>query len=256
MGKTLHRLKNSGDKEVVVATEKLIKKWKNLLKEQKLKQKGPETSTKSPTNQINHDTKDTSESTTPSQGNKKIYNLDDKEIKDLKASILNENIETFRKNIRNLIFESFIENLPEDFIPSQAANKTKVIEDKMFKSLSKDDYLRKAKVVATNISDKNNVDFINDILSGKISEDEIPKMDARSMASKNKKKEIKQQQNNMFDSIRSDWDLIHAPVFEGMYTCNKCGHKRTKTQELQMRASDEPMTLFITCLNCRHKWKL
>ena len=58
----------------------------------------------------------------------------------------------------------------------------------MFKSLSKDDYLRKAKAVATNISDKNNVDFINDILSGKISEDEIPKMDARSMASKNKKK--------------------------------------------------------------------
>ena len=89
-----------------------------------------------------------------------------------------------------MIFESFVENLPEDFIPSQAANKTKAIEDKMFKYLSKDDYLRKAKAVATNISDKNNVDFINDILSGKISEDEIPKMDARSMASKNKKKEM------------------------------------------------------------------
>lgn len=242
---------------MVVATEQLIKKWKNLLKEQKLKQKESETSTKSPTDhQFNHDTKNTSESTTPSQGNKKTYNLDDKEIKDLKASILNENIETFRKNIRNLIFESFVENLPEDFIPLQAANKTKAIEDKMFKYLSKDDYLRKAKAVATNISDKNNVDFINDILNGRISEDEIPKMDARSMASKNKKKEIKQQQNNMFDSIRSDWDLIHAPVFEGMHTCRQCGKKRTKTQEFQMRSSDEPMTLFITCLTCGNKWKI
>ena len=146
--------------------------------------------------------------------------------------------------------------MPEDFIPSQAANKTKAIEEKLFKNLSKDDYFRKAKAVSTNISDKNNVDFINDILSGKISENDIPKMDARSMASKNKKKEIKQQQNNMFDSIRSDWDLIHAPVFEGMHTCRKCGKKRTKTQELQMRSSDEPMTLFITCLNCRNKWKI
>ena len=60
----------------------------------------------------------------------------------------------------------------------------------------------------------------------------------------------------MFDSIRSDWDLIHGPSFEGMHTCGKCGHKRTKTQEFQMRSSDEPMTLFITCLNCRHRWKI
>ena len=43
--------------------------------------------------------------------------------------------------------------------------------------------------------------------------------------------------------------------FVTLYTCGKCGAKKTTVHELQTRSADEPMTLFITCFNCKHKWR-
>ena len=34
------------------------------------------------------------------------------------------------------------------------------------------------------------------------------------------------------------------------YTCRKCGEKKSKVTELQLRSADEPGTSFITCLVC------
>lgn len=55
-------------------------------------------------------------------------------------------------------------------------------------------------------------------------------------------------------------------VKPGIHRCNKCYYnkdkkddvdrgKRTWFYELQTRSSDEPMTCFITCLDCGFKWK-
>ena len=35
-----------------------------------------------------------------------------------------------------------------------------------------------------------------------------------------------------------------------MYTCKKCGGKRTKVKEMQIERGDEPTNFFITCLDC------
>lgn len=40
-----------------------------------------------------------------------------------------------------------------------------------------------------------------------------------------------------------------------MFKCKKCKKARTKYYEMQTRSSDEPMTIFIRCLNCGHNWK-
>ena len=40
------------------------------------------------------------------------------------------------------------------------------------------------------------------------------------------------------------------------FKCGKCKKRECVYQELQVRSADEPMTLFITCLNCGNKWKM
>ena len=39
------------------------------------------------------------------------------------------------------------------------------------------------------------------------------------------------------------------------FKCKKCKSKETCYYELQTRSADEPMTIFITCINCGNRWK-
>ena len=40
------------------------------------------------------------------------------------------------------------------------------------------------------------------------------------------------------------------------YTCGKCKKKQCMYYEMQTRSADEPMTAFVTCLNCGHRFKM
>ena len=39
------------------------------------------------------------------------------------------------------------------------------------------------------------------------------------------------------------------------FQCKKCKSRETCYYEVQTRSADEPMTIFITCLNCGNRWK-
>ena len=39
------------------------------------------------------------------------------------------------------------------------------------------------------------------------------------------------------------------------FKCGKCKQNECSYYALQIRSCDEPETLFITCLNCKNKWK-
>lgn len=46
-----------------------------------------------------------------------------------------------------------------------------------------------------------------------------------------------------------------SKCIEGFFTCRRCKSKRTSYYELQTRSADEPMTVFVSCLNCGAHWK-
>lgn len=39
------------------------------------------------------------------------------------------------------------------------------------------------------------------------------------------------------------------------FTCRKCRSKQCSYFQLQTRSADEPMTIFVSCLNCGTRWK-
>jgi transcription elongation factor S-II len=42
---------------------------------------------------------------------------------------------------------------------------------------------------------------------------------------------------------------------EGLFKCGRCKTYKTTYYQMQTRSADEPMSTFVTCLNCGNKWK-
>jgi transcription elongation factor S-II len=42
---------------------------------------------------------------------------------------------------------------------------------------------------------------------------------------------------------------------EGFFKCGRCKSLKTTYYQLQTRSADEPMTTFVSCLNCDKNWK-
>ena len=58
--------------------------------------------------------------------------------------------------------------------------------------------------------------------------------------------------NKKDDSICNSKQLAKTDMFK----CSKCKKRECSYYELQVRSADESMTVFITCLNCGHRWRI
>ena len=93
-------------------------------------------------------------------------------------------------------------------------------------------------------------------MNGDIKSEELASMDVIKMITKEKQDQIVETKKNKVNSFQSDWDKKHRKVTNGVYKCRKCGGSKTTQQEMQTRSADEPMTIFITCLDCDNQWKI
>ena len=48
---------------------------------------------------------------------------------------------------------------------------------------------------------------------------------------------------------------INKEMATDVYKCSRCGKRECSYYQLQTRSADEPMTTFVTCLNCGKRWK-
>jgi len=49
--------------------------------------------------------------------------------------------------------------------------------------------------------------------------------------------------------------LAKNELFDGVFKCGKCKSMKTTYYQMQTRSADEPLTTFVTCLNCEKRWK-
>lgn len=115
-------------------------------------------------------------------------------------------------------------------------------------------YARKIRSIVYNLSFDT---FKNDVSSKKYKYSDIPYLRHDQMCPERphammkeylKKKEIDIQRCKMLlETEKKD--------SRGLYTCKACRSKATVFQAVQIRSADEPMTIFITCLECDNRWK-
>ena len=108
-------------------------------------------------------------------------------------------------------------------------------------------YINKLKSVMFNLKHK---PLLAKIINKKIKPQEIVFMNYDELQP-NKWKELKDEkmtrlENRYFPKIEASTDN---------FKCRKCKSKKCTYYQLQTRSADEPMTTFVTCIDCGNRWK-
>jgi transcription elongation factor S-II len=123
-------------------------------------------------------------------------------------------------------------------------------ESEMFKSL----YLAKARSVYINLNPKSIIQ--NKRLLKRLKAKEFMPHELAEMKYENLYPEIWKE---IIDKELLRTKAAYEPTATAMtdrYTCGKCKKNKCSYYELQTRSADEPMTMFINCLHCGHRWKM
>ena len=131
--------------------------------------------------------------------------------------------------------------------------KAKYVNKHFDNSLFQICYMSAARRILSNLNQKSyvkNDHLLSRILKGHLSIDHLIDMDVTDYAPA------------IYGPLREQMNLREQHLLEGnkamatdLFKCGRC-HKRECTYyELQTRSADEPMTKFITCVNCGSHWK-
>ncbi|KAJ2395385.1 AAA+-type ATPase, partial [Coemansia sp. RSA 2603] len=134
---------------------------------------------------------------------------------------------------------------------SGLAGGIETIEFEKTKSVSPT-YRARIRSLCLNLRDKKNPDLRNSVINGNISVERFCSMSSEEMASK----ELKETINKMKEENLSN---AKAPVAEvaitDQFRCANCKNRKCSYYQMQTRSADEPMTTFVTCVVCNHKWR-
>ncbi len=117
------------------------------------------------------------------------------------------------------------------------------------------DYRSRVRTILANLRDEHNPDFNRRLLSGQVGYEEVVTMDEADMASDAMKKQRDEAIRHSIDSRRTDWDKESGAGATDEFKCHKCKKRRCTYYQKQTRSADEPMTTFITCLECGYRWR-
>lgn len=60
---------------------------------------------------------------------------------------------------------------------------------------------------------------------------------------------------DIYDLARQEIQKTNGLNQESEFKCRRCKGTRTSHYAMQTRSSDEPMTVFVCCLNCGCRWR-
>ncbi|XP_010529269.1 PREDICTED: transcription elongation factor TFIIS [Tarenaya hassleriana] len=128
------------------------------------------------------------------------------------------------------------------------------VESAMFEKMGRSTGAQKLKYrsIMFNMRDGNNPDLRRKVLIGDVTPQRLLTMTAEEMASDQRKEENNQiKERALFDCERGGAPKATTDQFR----CGRCGQRKCTYYQMQTRSADEPMTTYVTCVNCNNHWK-
>lgn len=165
----------------------------------------------------------------------KVLSLSEDEVASIEKSIFNWTIEYAENN-----------NIVKTWIDKKFANVYINKANHILTALIPDSYIYK--------NQGSSLDYellINNIKHGVIDIHNIAKYQPHDLLPEKWNVYI-ENKNNRDDNVCNSKQLAKTDMFK----CSKCKKRECSYYELQVRSADESMTVFITCLNCGHRWRI
>ena len=124
---------------------------------------------------------------------------------------------------------------------------------------------RHVKRLAFNL--KKNGPLRDRVILGQISPERLPQMSPEELQTEERARERDATVKKLQDSRRLDWEQANEKKINDMcgikgemlkaslFTCGRCKSTKTTSTQKQTRSADEPMTVFVLCMNCGKRWK-
>nr|XP_016444806.1 PREDICTED: transcription elongation factor TFIIS-like [Nicotiana tabacum]XP_016444807.1 PREDICTED: transcription elongation factor TFIIS-like [Nicotiana tabacum] len=128
------------------------------------------------------------------------------------------------------------------------------VETAMFDKWGRSNGAQKFKYrsIMFNIKDPNNPDFRRKVLLGQYPPRSIIELSPEDMASDERQQENQKiKEKALFNSQLGGPPVASTDKFK----CGRCGKNQTTYYQMQTRSADEPMTTYVTCVNCDNRWK-
>jgi transcription elongation factor S-II len=126
-------------------------------------------------------------------------------------------------------------------------------------------YREKALSLCFNL--KKNAALRSDLLFGSVTADELVALSSHALATAETRAARQERVARLQDSRLLDWEQRHEGKINeicgikddllqaSLFTCGRCKSIKTTSTQKQTRSADEPMTVFVLCLNCGNRWK-
>lgn len=271
IGTTVSKFKKCEEAKVVEKAKELIRKWKKTAKEA-----GMGTGSGPKQQAVKTIARQSSTPKTPNNGKRRNGNVPSEKSPLNTDSKVNTTIPdnwkelpTLRQNvckkIRSLLEANNSKTLP--ISDDQVIKISTDIESSIhtFSKQNRQLYTEKARSINFNL--KKNLNLCQRLSSGEIEPRKLVSMTAQEMATTEKAKQREDVIKKTQDARRLDWneqneakindmcgikgELLQASLF----TCGRCKSIKTTSTQKQTRSADEPMTVFVLCLNCGNRWK-
>jgi len=113
------------------------------------------------------------------------------------------------------------------------------------------EYGQKFRMLYSNIKDEHNSALRKALFSFQLGVEEVVNLTHEELANP----EIQKARKDMVDAVLFERAETKPTATCDMFTCSKCKENKTTYFQLQTRSADEPMTTFVTCVNCGNRWK-